>query len=183
VRGERKINAIEAGIVRRIFNDYAAGTSPQAIAKQLNKENIPGPSGIAWGLSTIHGNPVRGNGILNNELYVGRLVWNRQRYIKDPESSKRVARPNPDVEWIPKEVAHLRIISTKLWEAAKSRHSALRSNRTGKKAPGYWDRRRPRFLLSGLMRCGCCGGGYINLNSTLVGCATAQNNDTLRYDL
>lgn len=100
MRGERKINAAEAGIVRRIFNDYAAGKVPQAIAKQLNKEAVPGPSGTAWGPSTIHGNPDRGTGILNNELYIGKLVWNRLRYIKDPETGKRVSRPNPESEWI-----------------------------------------------------------------------------------
>ena len=38
----------------------------------------------AWGFSTINGNQKRGNGILNNEMYVGKLVWNRQRFIKDP---------------------------------------------------------------------------------------------------
>ena len=97
VRGERKINAAQAGIVRRIFNDYAAGKAPQAIAKQLNKEAVAGPSGTDWGPSTIHGNPDRGTGILNNELYVGKLVWNRLRYIKDPETGKRVSRPNPGV--------------------------------------------------------------------------------------
>jgi hypothetical protein len=37
----------------------------------------------------------RGTGILNNELYIGRLVWNRLRYVKDPETGKRVSRPNP----------------------------------------------------------------------------------------
>ncbi len=37
-----------------------------------------------WGPSTIHGNRRRGTGILNNELYIGRLVWNRLRYVKDP---------------------------------------------------------------------------------------------------
>ena len=26
--------------------------------------------------SAIHGNPKRGIGILNNQLYIGRLVWN-----------------------------------------------------------------------------------------------------------
>ena len=36
--------------------------------------------GAPWNPSTIHGNPPRGTGILNNELYVGRLVWNRLRY-------------------------------------------------------------------------------------------------------
>ncbi len=160
VRGERKINAAQAGIVRRIFNDYAAGKAPQAIAKQLNKEAVPGPSGTDWGPSTIHGNPDRGTGILNNELYVGKLVWNRLRYIKDPETGKRVSRPNPESEWITQDVPDLRIIADDLWQAVKARQKSLRSTRTGKKSPGYWDRRRPHYLFSGLMRCGCCGGGF-----------------------
>ena len=83
--GERRINAREAAIVRRIFEEYAAGVSPRAIAKRLNAEGVLGPSGKAWGPSTIHGNRQRGSGILNNELYIGRLVWNRLRYVKDPE--------------------------------------------------------------------------------------------------
>ena len=61
----------------------------------LNREGVPGPRGGAWGSSTIHGNPARGTGILNNELYIGRLVWNRLRYIKDPATGKRVSRANP----------------------------------------------------------------------------------------
>jgi DNA invertase Pin-like site-specific DNA recombinase len=68
VRGERKINESQANVIRRIFNDYAAGTSPQAIAKQLNVEKIPCPSGATWGPSTIHGNPDRGTGILRTGL-------------------------------------------------------------------------------------------------------------------
>ena len=75
--GERTIDAAEAAVIRRIFADYAKGISPRAIAKALNTENVPGPSGKGWGPSTIHGNPKRGTGILNNELYIGRLVWNR----------------------------------------------------------------------------------------------------------
>ena len=179
----------EAGIVRRMFNDYAAGKSPQAIAKQLNKENVPGPSGTGWGPSTIHGNPDRGTGILNNELYIGKLVWNRLRYIKDPETGKRVSRPNPESAWITQEVPELRIIADDLWQAVKARQKSLRSTRTGKKAPGYWDRRRPRHLFSGLMRCGCCGGGFANLSSERIGCAkarykgTCDNRHTIRRDV
>ncbi|NBC22419.1 MAG: recombinase family protein, partial [Gammaproteobacteria bacterium] len=93
--GERTINPSQARIVERIFRAYAKGISPRAIAKTLNDEGIPAPSGKAWGSSTIHGNPKRGTGILNNELYIGRLVWNRLRYIKDPETGRRVSRPGP----------------------------------------------------------------------------------------
>ena len=53
-------------------------------------------SGKAWGPSTIHGNRQRGTGILNKELYIGRLVWNRLRYVKDPETGTRVSRLNSE---------------------------------------------------------------------------------------
>jgi site-specific DNA recombinase len=89
IRGERRINEPQAAIVRRIFNDYATGISPRAIAKRLNAEKVLAPAGKGWGPSKIHGNRQRGTGILNNELYIGRLVWNRQRYIKDLETGKR----------------------------------------------------------------------------------------------
>src|SRR5690606_5400467 len=119
--------------------------------KQFNKEAIPGPSNKAWGPSTIHGNPDRGTGILNNELYIGRLVWNRLRYIKDPQTGKRVSRLNPESEWIIQDVPELRVVDQDLWDKVKARQQSLRSNRKGKKAAGYWDRRRPRFIFSGLM--------------------------------
>jgi site-specific DNA recombinase len=41
-RGEREIVEAEAEVVRRIFRDYAAGKSPEAIAKDLNREGVPG---------------------------------------------------------------------------------------------------------------------------------------------
>ena len=74
------------------------------------REGVRGPRGALWSPSTIHGNPKRGIGILHNELYIGRLVWNRQRFLKDPDTGKRVARANPPSEWITKDVPELRII-------------------------------------------------------------------------
>ena len=177
-RGERKINEFEAGIVKRIFNAYAKGQSPRAIAKQLNAEKVPGPSGKGWGPSTIHGNRKRGTGILNNELYIGRLVWNRLTYVKDPDTGKRVSRLNPEEDWIIQEVPELRLISEKLWQRVKERQEGQSIATFGKDGPGYWDRRRPRYLFSGLVKCGVCGGGVVNLNSERVGCANARNKGT-----
>lgn len=109
-RGERTINEAEANIVRRIFMDYPEGKSSRAIAITLNSEGAPGPQGSEWGPSTIHGNPKRGTGILDNELYIGKLVWNRLRYIKDPDRGKRVSRPNSESEWVIQDVPDLRIV-------------------------------------------------------------------------
>jgi site-specific DNA recombinase len=80
--GARKINEAEAAVVVRIFEEYAAGRSPQAITTQLNKEQVPGPRGGPWRHTTIRGHITRGTGILSNEMYIGRLVWNRQRFVK-----------------------------------------------------------------------------------------------------
>ena len=177
-RGERKINECQAAVIRRIFEDYAAGTSPRVIAKHLNAEGVPGPTGKAWGPSTIHGNKDRGTGILNNELYVGRLVWNRLRYIKDPATGKRVSRLNPKEEWIVQDVPHLRIIDDALWEKVKARQDKTALGKHDKSADGFWDRRRPRFLLSGLITCGCCGSGFVKISQQHFGCASARNKGT-----
>ena len=182
VRGDRKINEFEAGIVRRIFNEYASGKSPRAIAQKLNAEGVPGPSRrhskSGWGPSTIHGNRQRGTGILNNELYIGRLVWNRLRYIKDPDTGKRVSRLNPESDWITQDVPELRIVDQDVWEKVKARQGEQSAATRSGDGPGYWDRRRPRYLFSGLVKCGACGGGIVNLNAVRVGCANARNKGT-----
>ena len=174
-RGDRQINADEAAIVRRIFTAYADGLSPNRIADQLNREGIPGPRGRAWDKSTIHGNPKRGTGVLNNEIYVGRLVWNRQSFVKDPATGKRQARPNPESEWIVTEVPELRIIDQALWDRVKTRQEGRKIEQTDREA---WERRKPRFLLTGLVKCGCCGGGFSTIGKDRFGCSNSRNKGT-----
>jgi len=55
-----------------------------------SRENSP-PIRRCQESSTIYGDATRGTGILNNELSVGRLVWNRLRYLKNPDTGKRAA--------------------------------------------------------------------------------------------
>lgn len=172
VRGEREIDPVQAAIVRRIFEDYARGISPAKIAEQLNAEGLPGPRGGHWGASTIHGNPERGTGILNNELYVGRQVWNRLRYVKDPGTGKRISRLNPEEDWVITDVPDLRIVDDALWQAARQRQGALKSKDI---AVPVWDRRRPKFLFSGLMTCGGCGAGFSKISKDSFGCSAARN--------
>ena len=172
IRGDRTINNEEAAVVRRIFQDYEKGLSPKKIAEQLNVEGIPGPQGGEWGASTIHGNRERGTGIINNEAYIGRQIWNRLRYVKDPQTGKRVSRLNPESDWVITEVPDLRIIPDALWEKVRTRQGALKSKETG--VP-VWDRRRPRTLFSGLMECGCCGAGFSKVQKDSFGCSAARN--------
>ena len=177
-RGHRKINAAEAAVVRRIFKDYIGGQSSRSIAMALNSEGIPGPQGKEWGPSTIHGNPERGTGVLNNELYIGKLVWNRLRYLKDPDTGRRVSRPNPESDWVIQDVPDLRVIEQDVWEAAKARQASLAFGERESTANPMNPRRRPKHLFAGLIKCGCCGGGYSMISKDLLGCSTARNKGT-----
>lgn len=136
IRGDRTINSYEANIVQRIFRHYAENKSPKAIASALNKEGVPSPSGAGWGASTINGNWRRGTGILNNELYIGQLVWNRVTYPKNPDTGRRVTRLNPKSEWVRKDVPDLRIVDQALWDAAKENREscAMESRNSGRRS-------------------------------------------------
>jgi DNA invertase Pin-like site-specific DNA recombinase len=195
VRGERTINEAEAAIVRRIFREFAAGKSPRAIATDLNRDGIRGPFGHTWGDTTIRGHACRGNGVVNNELYSGVLVWNRQRFIKDPKTGKRVSRPNPEAKWIRAEVPELRIVDDELWRRVKLRQAELAKQfeATTKgvraaRAERLNRLRRPAFLLSGLLTCGCCGGKYGIVVNDRYGClghfrkGICDNGRTIRRD-
>jgi site-specific DNA recombinase len=105
-----RINVGESSVVQRIFHECTAGLSPRSIARRLNQEGITGPSGRAWRDTTIRGHFGRGTGILNNELYVGRLVWNRLTYRKDPTTGRRRSRHNAPEKWIAQDVPALRIV-------------------------------------------------------------------------
>jgi site-specific DNA recombinase len=177
--GEREVVPEEAAIVRRIFNDYLAGSSPKQIAKTLNAEAVRGPQGGLWSPSTIHGNPRRRNGILHNELYVGRLVWNRQRFLKDPDTGKRIARRNPPAEWITKDVSELRIIDDELWSGVQARYvSVQREWKGAEEARRFNQFRRPKYLFSGLTKCGECGAGFIVYSREQLGCFGTRDRGT-----
>jgi site-specific DNA recombinase len=178
IRGEREINRDEAAIVERIFREYAAGTSPKAIAHALNREGVPGPSGEGWGPSTIHGNRRRGTGMLNNELYIGRLIWNRLRYVKDPDTGKRVSRENPQSEWLIREVPEKRIVSDELWQAVKAKQAVLEE-----RAPEFWGKQRGKNLFSFLLKCGECGAGFGKASTTHYACSGARNKGLCRNNL
>ncbi len=179
-RGLRRINSGRASIVVRIFEEYASGKSPRKIAFLLNAEDIPGPTSKGWSASTINGNRARGTGILNNELYIGRLVWNRLHYVKDPNTGKRISRLNPEEEWIVHQVPDLRIVPDNLWEQVKARQNSVKKNTRPdlKSDRPFWERTRPKYLLSGLMKCAACGGSYTKISANLFGCATARNKGT-----
>ncbi|HYN06569.1 MAG TPA: recombinase family protein [Vicinamibacterales bacterium] len=198
-RGLREIDPEQAAVVQRIFRDFAAGISPKAIAIALNREGVPSPGAryryrsrgpTPWSPSTIHGHARRGTGILNNELYIGRRVWNRHQFDFDPDSERRVARLHDQSEWVVKDEPHLRIIEPELWAAAKARQERTLQRiaafaRTEQKGSGIGAVRRPIYVFSGLTKCQACGGSYCVWHRTTLRCynharGTCSNARTIR---
>lgn len=153
VRGLRRVNPEQAAIIQRVFSEFNAGMSARRIAARLNSEGIPGPTGGEWTQSTISGNKARGIGILWNQIYIGFRVYNRVRMVKDPRTGRRISRVNPPSEWVVSEVPELRIISDDDWNCAQ----AIKERHAGHPLHIM---RRPRHPLSGIPRCGVCGGAY-----------------------
>jgi site-specific DNA recombinase len=157
IKGALVIDEGEAQIVRRILTEFAEGISPKKIVDQLNQDGIPSPSGRAWRQNTVFGNRKRGTGILNNELYIGVRVWDRLEYRRHPQTQKRVSRLRPEEEWVRVEVPDLRIVDDELWARVKARQDSFQVKpRRGSNSGGVGP--RPKFLLSGFLRCAKCGG-------------------------
>lgn len=186
----RSVQPEEAAIVRRIFALFADGASARTIATTLNREGIDSPGsrwkrtqrrGGKWLASAIAGNMSRGTGILNNEAYVGRVIWNRHHWIRSAaNSSKRRCAQNPRAQWIVREDESLRIVSDELWERVKLRqreqsaHIGARVraglSRLSAKSTG----RPPKHLLSGILKCAQCGASLI-ASGTSYACSSRIN--------
>ncbi|HLY21141.1 MAG TPA: recombinase family protein [bacterium] len=166
----RVIESGEAEVVRRIYHLYTGGLSPRDITHLFNHEGVTPPRTAGgrmlngWTYQTLIGSKHKALGILRNPLYVGRLVWNRTRKVRHPDTGKRIVRQRPESEWIWADVPELRIVPDDLWKAVQLR-SAQQSHGVGHKTG-----RRVKYLLSGLLKCEC-GANYIVRNKSHYGCA------------
>jgi DNA invertase Pin-like site-specific DNA recombinase len=159
----RVINPAQGAVVRRIFEWSADGWGITRIAKQLNEEGISPPRGGEHGWA-----PTAIREMLHNELYRGRVLWNRTKKAHRRGTKTQEARPPADLVDI--ELPDCRIVSDELWEAA---HAAL-----DRRASVFVPQIRvvsetepiPQltppspYLLSGLARCTSCGGPIIAMS-------------------
>lgn len=162
----RVVNEKEAEIVREIFTRFVAGDSAVSIAYDLNKRGVPSP-GAAWNRpdrvagwtpTTICGAASKQDGIVRNSIYVGRVAWNKRTSKRTPGSGRRIQRKRASTEWVVRDDQTLRIVTDELWSAAQARIAARRPNQSKGGKPA-------RYMLSGLLKCGCCGSSYAMANT------------------
>lgn len=148
VDGKLEVIPEEAAIIRRIFAEYLAGSGIQAIANELNRDNIPSFRTV-WRRTVIYE-------ILRNEKYVGDLLL--QKWHTPDFRSK--ARYKNRGQWRQYYVhdAHEPIIDRETFEAVQAeiaRRQAL-----------YYagDCKPTGTLFAGLITCKQCGAKYLYKN-------------------
>lgn len=146
-------------VVKDIFQMCLDGRGFKGIADELNRRCILSPKGKLWQHTTI-------KTLIENPVYRGDIVWNRRTESKFYEvrqgradkmkatvKSGRVERVSRD-DWIVVENAVPGIVDRTTWERVQQAASARAE------CKGGHGRQEGRWLLSGVLRCGCCGHRY-----------------------
>jgi hypothetical protein len=99
--------------------------------------------------------------MLRRDLYVGKVIWNSSRFVKVPGTNKRVRRARPESEW--RIVAHpeLQIVGDELWQRVQERQKRMMAMYSGAKKGLLPRAATSPYLLSGILKCGVCGGNLI----------------------
>lgn len=169
----RKIRIIapaEAEVVTRVFELYAGGTALKKIAALLNDERIPAPHDGGKGNKKAHGwghTTIRS--MLRNEQYVGVWTWNKENWVQIPGTSRYRRVKRPEAEHVRKEIPTLRIVSPELWRQVQARLASRPAGRS--RPPGTG--KKGTSLLSGLLRCGQCGGSFVVVSRRYKGTSDA----------
>lgn len=184
--GVRVINEQQATIIRRIFAEYANGVSPRSIVAALKRDNIPSPTGARiWCRQIILGGQCgNGSGMLHRDVYRGKIVRNRFKNVKNPDTGRVLKRPGDPDEITIIDAPHLRIVSDELWDAA---HAVREQRRNQANPNGTMQRKslaRKQHLLANLIKCAACGGpmpGISTSHGGRVACANAIRRGTCTH--
>ena len=182
----RKISIIdptEAETVVRIFLDFTEGRSANHIARTLNEEGLPAPHDNGRGNKGLRGwSHTTVREMLRNERYIGTWRWNERKWVRTPGKKSRRAIKRPEHEHIVREIPELAIVPRDLWDRAQERFRKF-ARPNGGRPPGRVKKGHPVSLLSGLLRCGVCGGSMSIVQRThktgtsyaFLGCITYRS--------
>ncbi len=148
--GRRVINDVQATVVRRMFEEFAAGASIVGITNALNEEGAQTYTGREFSTWTVRN-------MLVNPAYAGRTIFKRtkSRYRRDPASGKRrrIVELRNESEWIEVPDATPAIVSETLFDAVQARLLDPERRRAA--------RRKHDYPLGGVVRCAHCHSAMV----------------------
>ncbi len=151
---ERRINPVEAEVVRKVFTMAAKGLGNGRIVNALNEEH-----------TTVRT-------VLGNRLYIGEIVFGRSRPAVSGGRAKKRAVIKDESKWTVVSLPDLRIVSAALWTQVQARRAASLERFAPHRAENGKLNGRPEagliagHLLNGFLICGTCGGsmGFTSKN-------------------
>jgi len=161
------IDPEQAAVVRSLFQRYLAGEGLKELAHSLNARGVPPPRPRANHERRPSWSPSAIREMLLNPVYKGEVVWIRSEWIKDHETGRKRRFERPESEWIRREVPELAIVEPATSEAVcaeLARRGGIRAS-----APPR------RSLLSGLLVCATCGGGFTAVSTEFYACSWRRN--------
>ena len=150
-----EVDEAQAEVVRRMFALSAGGMSLRKIAVLFNREGVGTPHAYrgqrhaSWSAAAL-------SVMLKNTRYAGRIIWNKTRKVRNPETGRIVRRRRPANEWMTREEERLRIVDEKTFAWVQERLEQMTREET-KCLTG----RRANYLLSGLLECAECGSKMV----------------------
>ena len=150
--GRLVINETEAATVRRIFREYAAGSSYKEIINGLNADGIKTKHGNAFGSNSLHD-------LLHNEKYIGVLIYGQAPYRED---GTRNTHSKDGKDMIRIEDAVPAIVDRDLFDTVQKR-MAQNKRAQGGRPPKVRD-----YPLKGKVFCGYCKSAMTISTSQLI---------------
>lgn len=146
VGGQMLVNEEQAVVVRRIFDSVLAGKTPALIAKELNREGIRSKRGGRWESNVIHG-------MIRNEKYTGDLLL--QKTFTDDQFNRHVNHGEKTQYQVKNH--HEAIVTHEAFDAA---NAIIAVNGKEKGHDGDGAKYMNRYVMSGEIICGECGGTW-----------------------
>ncbi|MFC1593916.1 recombinase family protein [Candidatus Omnitrophota bacterium] len=132
------IHEDEAEIIKSIYKKYSELESLRGVTQWLNDNGRRTRNGKSWAAASI-------SRILTNPTYIGKIWYNKRVSSKTTGKLKR----RPKEQWIVCDGQHKPIVNEKLFN--KVQGILKRQSQEPR-------RKMSEYLLSGLVRCGKCGG-------------------------
>lgn len=191
VDGRLEIEPTEAEVIRRMFAWRLEGLGVIKIVRLLTAEGVPTRADLGGGISK----KTREKGVwapstvqrmLRNPTYVGRMAWNKRRFIEPPNERRRKERNdkrpqsaslyNAREDWI--EIPCPAIIEPHVWHAVQALMDQGKATSPRRRVHDY-------LFLKGRLRCGKCqsamsGFYYGKKKARFYRCSGPRQNVTIK---
>lgn len=143
-RQHLEVNPDTAAVYHWIVDKFLEGWGQLKICRQLNRENIAAKRGGRWSTNSVRT-------VLTNPVYLGITIYNATTLVRDGSGrQRRVVRPESD--WIIRHNTHEALITRERFDRIQE---IIRERK--EKGAKEWSCEK-KYLLSGLLYCGVCGG-------------------------